>query len=558
MFLPRRSTFTQLERMLSSITLLCSYSVLVKSEQPIFQGIGAATVNATITNGSFVNIKRARARTIDESVRWSYKDEIPGEALWDLFGHAVAMDNIGDHIVVGAPSNDGKGAKYAESGHVRVLAFKNGKWKQLGKDIDGESGNDYFGYSVDVNGDGTRIVVGAPHYDEAGFDDYYSFGTGNVRIFEYDSTEKEWVQLGLSLTGLEEMHYFGSSVSMSFDGNRIVVGASGAAEGFVSVYEYNETEGNFRQLGNKIDGKIEKRYDNFKRLSVAISGDGNRIVVGDRYYDRGPDVDNADGADADTDDGVTDDGVTDDGVTDDYFNEFDDYFYQNYGQVRVYELGRNAAWTEVGESLEAEDIADEYGTQVAINSDGSIVVVGGTENRGEQNQTSTGHVRVFEYDDEAISWVQLGADIDGKYSGERFGGKLAVTNDGKSIAVGSIGYDEKAYVFKYSEQDAAWIQQGLGLGEVENACSTVAMNGDGKKVALGCTGIDTVVEDDIYQFNNDSGGVRVYTQMNKCSLKNIKALEKKMEKIQKKYDEDMRKAQSKYDKKERKCGKEEE
>ena len=55
----------------------------------------------------------------------------------------------------------------------------NGIAQQLGSDIDGEAGSDYFGRSVSMNAAGDRVAIGAFGNDGAGS------MAGHVRIYEY-------------------------------------------------------------------------------------------------------------------------------------------------------------------------------------------------------------------------------------------------------------------------------------------------------------------------------------------------------------------------------------
>jgi hypothetical protein len=71
-------------------------------------------------------------------------------------------------------------------------------WTQVGLDIDGENADDFFGSSVAMSEDGKRIVIGA-----AGNDGNGSY-SGHVRVFDWiDST---WTQAGLDLDGFNEMY----------------------------------------------------------------------------------------------------------------------------------------------------------------------------------------------------------------------------------------------------------------------------------------------------------------------------------------------------------------
>ena len=73
---------------------------------------------------------------------------------------------------------------------------------------------------------------------------------------------------------------------MSADGFRIIVGAifnngNGSNSGHVRIFEFQDDNA-WLQLGDSIDG--EARDDHFG-MSVVISSDGSRIVVGSWYND---------------------------------------------------------------------------------------------------------------------------------------------------------------------------------------------------------------------------------------------------------------------------------
>ena len=116
--------------------------------------------------------------------------DINGEAANDNFGWSVSMNGAGDRIVVGAIFNDGNGSN---SGHVRVFDWSGTTWTQVGADINGEAADDRFGYSVSMNGAGTRIVVGAIFNDGNGSD------AGHVRVFDWSGTT--WTQVGADING---------------------------------------------------------------------------------------------------------------------------------------------------------------------------------------------------------------------------------------------------------------------------------------------------------------------------------------------------------------------
>ena len=93
--------------------------------------------------------------------------DIDGEASDDLSGFSVSIDSDGSHVAIGAYGNDGSGS-YA--GHVRIYSWDGSAWNQVGSDIDGEAANDFFGYSVSIDSDGSHVAIGAYGNDGGGLD----------------------------------------------------------------------------------------------------------------------------------------------------------------------------------------------------------------------------------------------------------------------------------------------------------------------------------------------------------------------------------------------------
>ena len=78
---------------------------------------------------------------------------------------SVAMNAAGDTVIIGAPYNDGNGNS---SGHARVFTLTDGVWVQVGADIDGETAGDQSGYSVAMNAVGDTVIIGARSNDGNG------------------------------------------------------------------------------------------------------------------------------------------------------------------------------------------------------------------------------------------------------------------------------------------------------------------------------------------------------------------------------------------------------
>ena len=195
--------------------------------------------------------------------------DLDGEAPGDESGVAVSISATGNRVAIGAPNNDGNGMG---GGHARVFEWNGMSWNQMGADIDGAAAGDEFGRSVALSANGLRLAVGAPGNSGNGM------GAGHVRIFDF--TGGAWVQTGGDLEGENAGDRSGISVSLSSDGNRVVIGAinnggAGAQAGHARIYEWNGSQWN--QLGMDIDGETA---GDISGQNVAFSGDGNRVGIG--------------------------------------------------------------------------------------------------------------------------------------------------------------------------------------------------------------------------------------------------------------------------------------
>ena len=209
--------------------------------------------------------------------RWiQLGDDIDGDP-GSRSGDSVSLSSDGTRVAIGTERANGNSG--ALSGHVRVYEWGNDTWTQLGQDIDGEKRYHYSGRSVSLSSDGTRVAIGAP----GGFNGFYS--SGEVRVYEL--VDNRWTQLGQVIDGEATGDGSGGSVSLSSDGTRVAIGAPGndgedglfggttVGIGHVRVYELgNDT---WNQIGDDIDGEA---LGDGSGSSVSLSSDGTRIAIG--------------------------------------------------------------------------------------------------------------------------------------------------------------------------------------------------------------------------------------------------------------------------------------
>lgn len=127
---------------------------------------------------------------------------ITGDNPGDKCGEAVAINEQGNIIAVGYEDHDGNGEN---SGLVRVYQYNGSSWEQLGQDIYGESTNDFFGQSIGMNAEGTRIAVSSQYNDSNGID------AGHIRVFDFIPNQEPVV------TPVYELKVFKSTDMNSWD-----------------------------------------------------------------------------------------------------------------------------------------------------------------------------------------------------------------------------------------------------------------------------------------------------------------------------------------------------
>ncbi len=370
-------------------------------------------------------------------------NDINGEAAGDYFGESVSLSDNGSILAVGAYNNDGIGE---DTGHVRVFEKVNGSWLQIGNDIDGEVSGADFGISTSLSSDGSILAVGAPGFGI--LDPDYK---GKVKI--YENNNGSWTQLGNEIEGEAPGDNFGIDVSLSSDGVKLAVGAfrndgNGYRAGHVQVFENINTV--WTQIGNDIDGEAE---DDESGWSISLSSNGNIVVIGAnrndgngnvaghaRVYENvntiwtqiGNDID----GEASGDYSASDLSLSSNGNVVAIGATSNDGNGNSAGHVRVYE-NNNGTWAQIGSDIDGEAVADLSGYGVSLSANGTIVAISAPGNDG--NGTSSGHVRVYKNSND--TWVQIGNDINGENAYD-FSRRVALSADGSTVVMGAYSNDD--------------------------------------------------------------------------------------------------------------------
>ncbi|NNC83073.1 MAG: T9SS type A sorting domain-containing protein [Flavobacteriales bacterium] len=364
-------------------------------------------------------------------------EAILGENESDFFGSAISISNDGNRLAVGARLNDGNGE---DAGHVRIFERTADGWVQIGADLDGEAPDDESGSAVALSGNGNRVAIGAIQNTANGP------ASGHVRVYEYDGAD--WVQLGSDINGPMNS-LFGFSVDLSGYGGNLVVGATGASvngsnSGQIRAYQF--IDGNWYMMGSPINGQME---GDLFGTSVSISSNGQRIAAGARLNDSNGDAAghvqvydftgdewvpcgahiNGEAAGDHSGGAVS---LSGDGNRLAIGSRLNQGAGAASGQTRIFEYVEGS-WTQLGQSLHGESSGDIFGTAVALDHDGSRVAIGAKSNDGNGN--NSGQARVYQYN--WGTWMQVGEDIDGVSSQDQFGESVDLSYYGDELAVGA-------------------------------------------------------------------------------------------------------------------------
>ena len=322
-----------------------------------------------------------------------------GGKLEDCFGDSVAADATGLTVVACFPDAKVKGPG---SGAAYILTKQaDGSYLQTQKLVasDGEAG-DKFGYTVDISGDGSVIIVSVLQ-DYSQISAYVFTRQANGSYLE---TQK--------LVALGEAAYdqFGISIAISNNGSTIVIGsyrddAKGRNSGSAYVFA-KQSNGSYLQIQKLValDGVAEDYFG----YSVATSGNGSTIVAGACYDD-------------------------DKGV--------------NSGSVYVFTKQANGSYLQT-QKLTASNgtAANLFGYSVAISNDGSTLVAGACNYYVKATDSGFACVFTKQADGSYLQTQKLLAS--NGTAGDHFGYYVTISNDGSTIVVDDCRIDVRYYNYR--------------------------------------------------------------------------------------------------------------
>ena len=196
----------------------------------------------------------------------------------DMLGGSISLNSDGTVIAIGAIGRNFSNDPLGRFvGKVYIYKNKEGNWIQIGSSINGKNELEEFGRSVSLSEDGTILAIGG---NGDGIDGQL---TGVVRIYKNESDN--WIQIGEDIVGDNAKDYFGTSVKLSDNGKIVAIGATNhyfgeiTGSGYVKIYQnINDTW----QFQSKIEGQTYG--DNFGN-SISLNAQGNIIAISAPFKD---------------------------------------------------------------------------------------------------------------------------------------------------------------------------------------------------------------------------------------------------------------------------------
>lgn len=265
----------------------------------------------------------------------------------DIFGRAVAISPDGNYLAVGAPSNTQAGGVLQIQGHARVYNWNGQNWVQMGLDIDGDVSLEEFGLTIDISADGTKLAVGGRSFTLWSGGSPVAQEIGIVRNYAWDGTQ--WNLRGAPMMGLSSGDNFGSSVSLSDNGNTLAISSTKTNGSNSSTQLFEWVNNQWTSKGSAIIG-INNAVT---APNNDLSSDGNMIVIGESWSN------------------------------------------SVSGGAKIYEWN-GTQWTQVNNSLQSSNSSiNAFGTSVRLSDNGSTVVVS-APSQDVNSLNSAGSVYTFQ------------------------------------------------------------------------------------------------------------------------------------------------------------------
>ena len=198
------------------------------------------------------------------------------DETFNFFGVAVSLSSNGNTMAVGSYYEN------TNMGTVRIFTRTSGNWSPqqvINPPNTLFSQYPYFGKTVSLSSDGNTLAVGTTNEQDSSGNN----GVGAVCV--YTLSNGTWDQQGTTIypTLYTINASFGCAISLSSDGNLMVVGALSENNYVGTVRLYNRTNGVWTQKGSKISPSSYFGTMPQFGAAVSLSSDGSTIAVGSPF-----------------------------------------------------------------------------------------------------------------------------------------------------------------------------------------------------------------------------------------------------------------------------------
>lgn len=366
-------------------------------------------------------------------------DGLANDQMTLNYGLAVSSD-VGT-ILVGSPYDDDKGTN---AGKAIVFIRSDSQWIQQAKLLaaDGAAG-DNFGSSVSVSADGNTALIGSP------YDDFPQTDRGSAYVFTRSGTT--WTQqFKVPAADGATGDLFGFSVSLSANGNTAAVGAANKSSGRGSVYIFVRSGVTWTQQAKLLaaDGLANDQFGN----AISLSNDGNTILIG---------------------------AVLDDTVSTDRGSA---YVFTRSGTT----------WTQQAKLLASDGLAnDEFGVDVSLSGDGNTALIGAVLD----DTVSIDRGSAYVFTRSGTTWTQQAKLLanDGS-TNDQFGYSVSLSFNGDKAVVGSPlidsgNFSDQGGVYVFTRAGTVWTQEQKIIASDgatgDNFGNRVVVSPDGQYVLVG-------------------------------------------------------------------------
>src|SRR5690606_31042052 len=167
--------------------------------------------------------------------------------------------------------------------------------------------------------------------------------------------------------------------------------------------------------------------------------------------------------------------------------------------------------TQIGQDIIGDMSDDKFGHGVALSADGNVMAVSAPGN--DNNGTDAGHIKV--YTKVAGAWTQIGQDIEGAISNDQIGYKIALSDDGTTLAFSALSakrttnnVESRGLVSIYKNVNNIWTKVGQDIIDSEANVEfgfSISLSSDGSTIAISNPNGHAAFFEQIQVYKNTSG-----------------------------------------------------